>query len=132
MVTHPLTAEGFDASEDGTGRGTPIVNIAFNCQQDPISDTEIATGSSGGADRAVASALDCSPYADHEAKHSRIVGTVPRRLTPNECESLQGFPQNWTAQGTNGPIADGPRYRMLGNAVAVPCAEWLAKRIAAA
>lgn len=47
-----------------------------------------------------------------------------RRLTPRECERLQGFPDDWTAG-----FADAPRYKMLGNAVAVPCAEWIGRRI---
>lgn len=47
-----------------------------------------------------------------------------RRLTPLECERLQGFPDNWTAG-----FKDGPRYKMLGNAVAVSCSEWLGRRI---
>lgn len=52
-----------------------------------------------------------------------------RRLTPVECEGLQGFPDGWTAVGGQ---ADSHRYRQLGNAVAVPVAEWIARRIAAA
>lgn len=47
-----------------------------------------------------------------------------RRLTPTECERLQGFPDGWT----DGQ-ADSARYRQLGNAVAVPVVEWIAKRI---
>lgn len=47
-----------------------------------------------------------------------------RRLTPTECERLQGFPDGWT-QG----LSDSARYRMLGNAVCVPVAAWLARRI---
>ncbi len=50
----------------------------------------------------------------------------PRRLTPTECERLQGFPDGWTAEQ-----ADSHRYRQLGNAVAVPVAEWIARRMAA-
>ena len=53
-----------------------------------------------------------------------------RRLTPIECERLQGFPDNWTAQDVTGKaISDSARYRMLGNAVAVPVAEWIGKQI---
>lgn len=52
-----------------------------------------------------------------------------RRLTPLECERLQGFPDNWTATSWGKPQKDGPRYRQLGNAVAVPVFEWLAHRI---
>jgi len=48
-----------------------------------------------------------------------------RRLTPVECERLQGFPDGWT----DGQ-ADSARYRQLGNAVAVPVVEWIARRIA--
>ena len=50
-----------------------------------------------------------------------------RRLTPLECERLQGFPDGWT-EG----FADSVRYRMLGNAVAVPMAEWVLRRLARA
>lgn len=50
-----------------------------------------------------------------------------RRLTPVECERLQGFPDDWTAGHS-----DSARFRMLGNAVAVPVARWIAERIAAA
>lgn len=49
-----------------------------------------------------------------------------RRLTPTEGERLQGFPDGWTYG-----FADSTRYRMLGNAVAVPVVEWIGKRIAA-
>jgi len=47
-----------------------------------------------------------------------------RRLTPRECERLQGFPDDWTAEQ-----ADSVRYRQMGNAVAVPVVEWIIKRI---
>lgn len=51
-------------------------------------------------------------------------GSAVRRLTPLECERLQGFPDGWT-EGES----DSTRYRMLGNAVCVPVAEWLGKRL---
>lgn len=53
-------------------------------------------------------------------------GAVVRRLTPLECERLQGLPDDWTAQES-----DSARYAMLGNAVAVPVAEWVGRRILA-
>ena len=54
-----------------------------------------------------------------------------RRLTPVECERLQGFPDNYTNIPWRGkPIApDGPRYKALGNSMAVPCMAWIGKRI---
>ena len=55
---------------------------------------------------------------------------VVRRFTPRECERLQGFPDDWTATGADGrPIPDGIRYRMLGNAVAVPVVAWVGRRL---
>ena len=53
-----------------------------------------------------------------------------RRLTPRECERLQGFPDDWTRWDADGnELPDSARYRMMGNAVAVPVAEWVARRI---
>ena len=55
-----------------------------------------------------------------------------RRLTPRECERLQGFPDDYTAIPFRGkPAADSPRYRALGNSMAVPVVRWIAERIAA-
>ncbi len=50
-----------------------------------------------------------------------------RRLVPSECERLQGFPDGWTEGET-----DGARYRQLGNAICVPVAEWIGRRMAGA
>tara|TARA_R110000868_G_scaffold71032_2_gene208483 strand:- start:3834 stop:4109 length:276 start_codon:yes stop_codon:yes gene_type:complete len=47
-----------------------------------------------------------------------------RRLTPVECERLQGFPDNWT----DGQ-ADSSRYRQMGNAITVNVAEWIGQRL---
>jgi DNA (cytosine-5)-methyltransferase 1 len=59
-----------------------------------------------------------------------------RRLTPRECERLQGFPDDYTLIPYRGKAAedcpDGPRYKALGNSMAVPCMRWIGERIAAA
>jgi DNA (cytosine-5)-methyltransferase 1 len=56
-----------------------------------------------------------------------------RRLTPTECERLQGFPDGWTAIPWKKKLADdcpdGPRYKALGNSMAVNCMEWIGERI---
>lgn len=58
-----------------------------------------------------------------------IQGDAIRRLTPRECERLQGFPDDYTLLGEQTP--DGPRYKALGNSMAVPVMAWIGKRIAA-
>jgi DNA (cytosine-5)-methyltransferase 1 len=55
-----------------------------------------------------------------------------RRLTPRECERLQGFPDDYTLVEYRGKLAaDGPRYRALGNSMAVPVMRWIGQRIVA-
>jgi DNA (cytosine-5)-methyltransferase 1 len=59
------------------------------------------------------------------------VGMAVRRLTPRECERLQGFPDDYTlVEYRKKPAADGPRYRALGNSMAVPVMRWIGERIA--
>jgi DNA (cytosine-5)-methyltransferase 1 len=58
------------------------------------------------------------------------IGMAVRRLTPKECERLQGFPDGYTDVTYRGkPAADGPRYRALGNSMAVPVMAWIGRRI---
>jgi len=53
-----------------------------------------------------------------------------RRLTPVECERLQGFGDNYTdIQAKGKPTPDGPRYKALGNSMAVPVMAWIGQRI---
>ena len=59
----------------------------------------------------------------------RIRSTV-RRLTPSECERLQGFPDDHTVvQYRNKPACDGPRYKALGNSMAVPCVQFILENL---
>ena len=60
-----------------------------------------------------------------------LQGSAVRRLTPRECERLQGFPDDFTlVPYRKGMMADGPRYKMLGNSMAVPVMRWIGERIA--
>lgn len=79
---------------------------------------------------------DGSPQRERERDDS-LTQSV-RRLTPLECERLQGFPDGWTdigewtdSKGKKHKEADGPRYTALGNAICIPFWEWMAKRICA-
>jgi DNA (cytosine-5)-methyltransferase 1 len=59
-------------------------------------------------------------------------GSAVRRLTPRECERLQGFADDYTLINVRGkPAADGPRYKALGNSMAVPVMRWIGERIQA-
>jgi DNA (cytosine-5)-methyltransferase 1 len=82
--------------------------IAFHATQDPISGH-------------VSPSLGANMYAG--VTQSMAV----RRLTPVECERLQGFPDNYTNIKENCP--DGPRYKALGNSMAVPVMKWIGERI---
>lgn len=65
-------------------------------------------------------------------QQSYVMHAGVRRLTPVECERLQGFSDNYTLipYGKRGrPAKDGPRYKALGNSMAVPCMRWLGRRI---
>lgn len=65
-------------------------------------------------------------------------GMIVRRLTPMECERLQGYPDGWTdigewmdSKGKRHKDADSPRYKALGNSIALPFWQWLIDRMAA-
>jgi len=61
-----------------------------------------------------------------KSSHAVVEQSVVRRLTPTECERLQGFPDNWT----DGQ-ADSNRYKQMGNAVAVPVVQWIIDQMVA-
>ncbi|WP_201491438.1 DNA cytosine methyltransferase [Pseudomonas paracarnis] len=115
-VTHTLKAEGFDGSEDGTGRGQPIV-----------------------ACREVAQTLACNYGKQVDNTDSALGPNVVshtssvRRLTPVECERLQGMADNYTLIPWRGKPAsecpDGPRYKAIGNSKAVFVVIWIGRRL---
>lgn len=187
-MAHSLRAEGFDASEDGTGRGTPLTVATLTGNGDAhsgfrdekglvptcftihgtdksanvASETDLAgnirTRAPGsienssttvalcfqtriarngrGQPKDVADALTSSEGGTHADSKPHVAGTFGvRRLTPRECERLQGFPDDWTRYGVTEAgqateLKDGPRYKMLGNAVATVTAKWIGKQIA--
>lgn len=156
MVAHTLKAEGFDASEDGTGRGTPLVPAAFTVKDyggdavEGISPTLRAgghVGSHANAGVMPAVAFDLNQITsktnrsqpDPAVHHTLPAATCPphlalpwavRRLTPTETLRLQGFPDMHTAITYRGkPAADGPQYRAHGNSMAVPVVRWIMERM---
>lgn len=124
-VAHTLRGEGFDASEDGTGRGTPLVPVAVSLGFIP------KAGAGAGS---VGERVEQAPTITTQMNGQGVQrGTAVRRLTPVECERLQGFPDDYTRIPYRGKPADkcpdGPRYRALGNSWAVPVARWIGERI---
>jgi DNA (cytosine-5)-methyltransferase 1 len=66
-------------------------------------------------------------------RQSKPPAVMARRLTPTECERLQGFPDQWTATHADGrPLSDTARYRLVGNAATVPVVAWIGARLLAA
>ncbi|MEY4705753.1 MAG: hypothetical protein RL042_1958 [Nitrospirota bacterium] len=155
VVAHSLRADGFDVSEDGTGRGTPIV--AFSVKDYGADAGDLApTLRAGGHDKSHANggvmpaiAFDTTQitskanYSQPKAGdpcHPLAAGAHPpavasamavRRLTPVECARLQGFPDTYLdITYRNKPAADGNKYKALGNSMAVPCMAWIGQRIA--
>jgi DNA (cytosine-5)-methyltransferase 1 len=68
--------------------------------------------------------------AMHQGGTAILQAMAVRRLTPVECERLQGFPDSYTdIKSKNKPTPDGPRYKALGNSMAVPVMAWIGQRI---
>lgn len=122
--------------------------IAFHPTQNPIHSADVchSLGANNNATAAVATLFiqdDNTPKVNEELagclrRHAGGEGACVmapamqvRRLTPVECERLQGFPDGYTdikPKGKSTP--DGPRYKALGNSWAVPVVRWIGKRIA--
>ena len=79
----------------------------------------------------VASTQSARQYKDATdliCQQAEVYAYLIRRLTPLECERLQGFPDGWTDIPD---ASDSARYKALGNSVAIPCVEFIISRIAA-
>jgi site-specific DNA-cytosine methylase len=84
-----------------------------------------------GAPRCDGSTFTCLTNDTGENAQCVAAAMEVRRLTPRECERLQGFPDDYTlVTYRNKPAADGPRYKALGNSMAVPVMRWIGERIA--
>jgi len=117
------------AREDGSGQ--PIIKINSATKRGYELATEgdsvnlsVPTSKTrrGRVGKGVAQTLDT-------ACNQAVIDNKIRRLTPIECERLQGFPDNWTEYGISGKISDTQRYKMCGNAVTVDVVEAVANSI---
>lgn len=157
QITHPenrsVPRPGAPSHALASGARPPA--IAFNARQDPIHSEIALPLDTGGSTQGVAvepllawqnrfRGDDGRGYTRAPTAMEGVAGTldtvkpwhiatrwVVRRLTPTECERLQGFPDGFTNipwRGKNGS-PDGPRYKALGNSMAVNVMRWLGRRI---
>jgi site-specific DNA-cytosine methylase len=122
MFSH---TQGLDpqASEDNSPTlrsGGSGMAVAYSVREDAKANTFSATET----DTSLAIQAHQPSVQSHHAQIFLAEDTMVRRLTPVECERLQGFPDNWT-EGQ----ADTHRYKQMGNAVAVPVVSWLVNRL---
>ena len=140
--------------EGGDGKpGQGALMVAFSAQDNGRDATELIAptmrkgGDGGGVQLAVAVSLrgreggataelggdlqNCLRASNGGGDKPHVLTAMQvRRLTPEECEALQGFPRGYTAVPHRGkPAADGPRYKALGNSWAVPNVRWIFQRI---
>jgi DNA (cytosine-5)-methyltransferase 1 len=116
-----------DKKRNGIGIGTandPMFTMTGRDQH----AVQVQWASGGGkVENPTAQALRSG--AEHNYQFART-GTQVRRLTPRECERLQGFPDDYSLISYNGkPAKDGPRYEALGNSMAVNVMSWIGQRI---
>jgi DNA (cytosine-5)-methyltransferase 1 len=136
-----------NTNSNASGRNTPMVAFPANMSATQYASTEgVACNLQARNPTAVAMVnmqgskgnavtQEDGPSFTLNAMHGHDVHAVMqsmqvRRLTPIECERLQGFPDGYTQVPHRGkPAADGPRYKSLGNSMAVPVMRWIGERI---
>lgn len=151
-ATAPLTT-GTDSSASIVAFSIMPMNSGkdFKGRETDVAQPVMAAGPAGGnqgGDYIVQPAVAFAQNTRDEVREMPYVGALAaepgmkqtsyirqsssvRRLTPRECERLQGFPDDYTLiPYRKGMAADGPRYKALGNSMAVPVMRWIGERIA--
>lgn len=127
---------------------TPACDVIRECgEQVPALQARMGTGGNQvpltyqmngfGDYRAAEVASSCKQRDFKDSTDLAITNMVVRRLTPMECERLQGFPDHWTdigewtdGKGKRHKPSDSPRYKALGNSIALPFWDWMLRRMA--
>ena len=144
-------------SRMGTGGGNvPMVMQCYSkskrAQSSTGNETWVESDTANTFDRVVCQAVDCRNGTEapingalqsnsaHSLNGNNVVRTryIVRRLTPLECERLQGYPDGWTdigewvdSNGKKRQTSDAARYKALGNSIALPPWKWVLKRLCA-
>lgn len=109
---------------------SPKAGIDIQPSRDYWPTLRVGAGEGAAAVAFMPSAVSENHHGGHHEPKVLTPDLAVRRLTPTECERLMGWPDNWTAHRADGtPIADSHRYRMCGNGVVAPVAEWIGRRI---
>lgn len=120
--------------QDVTGTLSPGAHAGSYNGQDAYNDM-LVCGASPDVAHTLRAKANCAYREDAETYPGQNM--VVRRLTPMECERLQGFPDHWTdigewtdEKGKKHKDADSPRYKALGNSIALPFWDWMLRRMA--
>lgn len=129
-VMGTMTARMFNALGSRDVEEGAVIPVAFDAYNQAVT-SDVSKTVAARSDQDTAS---CVAFAQNQRNELRERMTV-RRLTPVECERLQGFPDGYTQIPYRNKPADkcpdGPRYKALGNSMAVPVMAWIGKRIEA-
>ena len=128
-VAAPIAFSGCDDGMDTQINVTPTMRVAGNAQ----GNLAVAVGTdlyNGAITGDVACTMSTHGGDGNGTGPTVMQAMAVRRLTPVECERLQGFPDSYTdIKSKNKPTPDGPRYKALGNSMAVPVMAWIGQRI---
>ena len=101
-----------------------------SCSLGALNPTAVAFTQNQAADVLVMRSLGTNQNETGRNAPNVMATMQVRRLTPKECERLQGFQDDYTLVPYRGkPAMDGPRYKALGNSMAVNCMRWIGERI---
>lgn len=135
FTLNALDRHGVCTYQEVTGSLTPGAHPGSYNGQDAYNDMLVAASTIGSLCADDYKGIN-NQYVSQDKL--QITGSVVRRLTPMECERLQGFPDGWTdigewidTKGKKHKPADSPRYKALGNSIALPFWFWLLRRISA-
>ena len=134
----PIVQKAYSIKEDAIANNfsatplevTPALQALRPSVQSHHAQTFIAQGVdiyNGAMTGDVAATMNTAGSSSTKAGPTVMENMAVRRLTPKECERLQGFPDGYTNIKENCP--DGPRYKALGNSMAVPVMRWIGERI---
>jgi DNA (cytosine-5)-methyltransferase 1 len=128
QITHPMNRSNPQAGDPSPtlSRSAHAPAVAFNIYPAAGQGADLEASQTD-----VASSLAATAESAKTDRGTRIASASRvRRLTPRECERLQGFPDDWTLVPYGVGVAkDGPRYKALGNSMAVPVMAWIGSRL---